>query len=254
MNRKMLLLFIVTYTGIFGACGTKDLLPTNNNETMAKASTDKSTIKWKEDMLTPNSPLLAPVDKSIQDSVIKRIQMDLNPDIEHYRNTGQSIRNNIPDIDFSSLEFIPVIARPRILFNYQGESLLWVDKEFAYMYGKAKNGENIYIKASYEDKSAGMNPHSYQNVLQATGQEKANSINQKFLNRKGIDNWRIIVITNAKILDYARSQSDDGKFFILTQGKHHFEVCYFKDGKPMSCRGGSGGKEIVIRDFASLMR
>ena len=248
------MLFIVTYTGIFGACGTKDLLPINNHETMSKASTDKSTIKWKEGMLTPGSPLLAPVNKSIQDSVIKRIQMDLNPDIEHYRNTGQLIRKNLPDIDFSSLEFVPVIARPRILFNYQGDSLLWVDKEFAYICGKTKNGENIYVEASYKDKSAGMNPHSYQNVLQATDQEKANSINQKFLNRKGIDHWRILVFIQTPAMDYARNQSDDGKFFILTQGKHHFEVCYFKDGKPMSCRGGSGGKEIVIRDFASLMR
>src|SRR5690606_36772538 len=40
-------------------------------------------------ILTPNSPLLAPVDKSNQDSVIKRIKMDLSPDVEHYRNTYQ---------------------------------------------------------------------------------------------------------------------------------------------------------------------
>ena len=209
-------------------------------------------------ILTPDSPLLAPVDKSIQDSVIKRIKMDLNPDVEHLRNTAQIIRKDIPPIELSLLEFVPVIAQPQILLRHEGDSLLWVDKEFSFMAGKTKNGKDIFIMAEYKNRNNDVNSLPYRNRSEVLGKEKADETYKKFQNRKGIDHWRISVFPEDSIMfqlmDYARSQSDDGKFFILTKGTHHFEICYFKDGEPLSCRKSTRYDEIRVQKFANLMR
>lgn len=212
-----------------------------------------------DDILTPNSPLLAPVDKSIQDSVIKRIKMDLNPDVEYYRNTVQGIRDDIPFLDFSSLEFAPVIARPLSWITYEGDEPLWIDKEFACIYGKTNSGEDVYIILKYKDQSDAASSRGYKARIEAHGKEKADALLGKLLNRKGIDHWSIVVVFSKgdirhQMMDYARKQSDDGKFFILTKGKHHSEVCYFKDGKAMSCRKSRKDDEMRIREFSSLMR
>jgi len=212
-----------------------------------------------DDIFKPNSPLLAPVDKSIQDSVIKRIKMDLNTDVEHYRNTAQMIRDGIPRLDFSSLEFAPVIARPSSWITYEGDEPLWIDKEFAYIYGKTDDGEDVYIKVKYKDQKDAANSNGYKIRVEAHGKEKADVLLGKLLNRKGIDHWSIVVVYSNggirhQMMDYAREQSDDGKFFILTKGKHHSEICYFKDGKAMSCRKSRKDDEIRVQDFANLMR
>src|SRR5690606_18359308 len=145
-------------------------------------------------ILTPNSPLLAPVDKSIQDSVIKRIKMDLNPDVEHYRNTYQRVRDDVAPLDFSSLEFAPVITRPRSWITYEGDEPLWINKEFAYIYGKTESGEDVYIEARYKDRRDAVNSPSYKARLKAEGKEKADILLKNLLNRSGIDHWDIVVV------------------------------------------------------------
>ncbi|MGB3108272.1 hypothetical protein [Sphingobacterium siyangense] len=58
---------------------------------------------------TINSPLLADVDRQIQDSVIETIKMDTNHNIEHHENTIQTIKYGLSPIDFPSLLFVPVL-------------------------------------------------------------------------------------------------------------------------------------------------
>ena len=257
MDRKKILIMIAC-SGILTACSTQNFTEPSLHSN-SEIQRDTSKVKVKVADLKPNSPLLAPVDKSIQDSVIKRIKMDLNPDVEHYRNTYQRVRDDIPPLDFSSLEFAPVITRPRSWITYEGDEPLWINKEFAYIYGKTESGEDVYIEARYKDRRDAVNSPSYKARLKAEGKEKADILLKNLLNRSGIDHWDIVVVYSQggimpRYMDYARSQSDDGKFFILKQGQHHSEICYFKDGKPVSCRGGSRGGEIVVRDFTSLMR
>jgi|GEM_PF-2529739 len=257
MNTKKILIMIACSV-ILTACSTQNFTESGLNS-KSEVQRDASIVKLKIPDLKPNSPLLAPVDKSTQDSVIKRIQMDLNPNKEHYTNTHQRVRDDIPPLDFSTLEFIPIITRPKSWIIYEGDEPLWIEKEFAYMYGKTTDGREVYIVARYKDRSAGLNTSNYQNILLRTGQEKADTINQRLASRRGIDHWDIVVMffqgdIMFQMMDYARSQSDDGKFFILLQGKHHSEVCYFKDGKAMSCRKSRKDDEIRVQDFANLMR
>lgn len=56
-----------------------------------------------------------------------------------------------------------------------------------------------------------------------------------------------------QLMDYARKQSDDDSFFIMIRGNHHFEICYFRDGKPMSCRKVTKYDEIIVTDMVTLV-
>jgi len=215
-----------------------------------------------DDILAPNSPLLAPVDKSIQDSVIKRIKMDLNPDLEHFRNTSQVVRDDIPALDFSSLTFVPVISNATFIDHYS-DRVLVTDNEFACIYGKTESGEDIFLQARYTDWKAIVHDarndfQHYQARVERMGKENVDDGLKKLESREYIDCWRISVFRKDDILfhlmDYARKQSDNGEFFIVTQGKHHHEICYFKDGKPLSAQKTRIDGKIKVRDLYSLLR
>lgn len=259
MRRTKLTLATISVTLII-SCGTKSVMEEVGN--VSTVDRNGSTVKTKELVLTPSNPLLVSVHPDIENVVIQRIKMDLNPDLEHFRNTNQLARKDIPAIDFSSLTFVPVISNTK-LPDLKSDSVLSVDKEFACMYGKTEKGEDIFIQARYTDwkeivQNARNDLRYYQERVKTEGKEIVDEGLKKLESRKYIDSWRISIFRKKDILfhlmDYARKQSDNGEFFILTQGKHHHEICYFKDGNPLSCQKTRIDGKIKVRELSSLLR
>jgi hypothetical protein len=256
ISKKLVIIF---GTIIWASC-SKNNLPGTNRNIQLKTNTDTfySTL-GRRPVPTPDSYLFSEVDKSIQDTVIKRIQMDLHPDIAYYRERSLLVRNDIPPINFSSLKFFPVVEAPVDRGAIHDKKLLWICKEVACLYGKTKSGEDIYILARYKDWNKvplNVSSPAYQAMVKFLGQEKVDAGRRSMLTRKGADCWRILTYVKGidigfDEMDYARTHADNGKFFVLEKGQVEFDVCYFEHGKALTCLKESRG--WLIRDFTRLM-
>lgn len=208
-------------------------------------------------VLGSTSPLLTAVDQAIQDSVSKRIYMDLNPDSERLIRTAQVRRKDIPALDFSSFHFMPSIevgvVNSASKRETTREDLLKKSKDFACLYGTMTSGKRMYAIARYKDWSKvkqNIESPLYKAAVKKDGKDKIDSAFRKLQSRSGIDCWKVHIFTEGDIMfqlmDYAYNQSDDKSFFILVYGKNFFDVCYFKDGKAFSCRKNTKWDEIRV--------
>jgi hypothetical protein len=257
ISKKLVIIF---GTIIWASC-SKNNLPGTNRNIQLKTNTDTfySTL-GRRPVPTPDSYLFSEVDKSIQDTVIKRIQMDLHPDIAYYRERSLLVRNDIPPINFSSLKFFPVVEAPVDRGAIHDKKLLWICKEVACLYGKTKSGEDIYILAVYKDWNKvplDVSSPSYQAMVKFLGQEKVDAVRRSLLTRKDADCWDINAFVKGiglyDEMDYARTHADNGKFFILEKGQVEFDVCYFEHGRALTCLKESPLADWLIRDFTRLM-
>lgn len=253
--KSLFKLFVFSVTAIFISCSSETVVV--NQERNSFGNTD---VLKAVNMLNKEGLLLTKVDKNIQDSVLKRIRMDLNPNQEHFERTAQVRRNDIPRVDFASLRFVPTIALALVPSERREGNLLKESRECVCLYGKTLDGKDVYMIARYKDWNKvkqKVDSPLYKARLQREGKEKVDAGFKRLQSRVGVDCWRISVFTQGDIMfqlmDYARKQSDDGSFFIMIRGNHHFEICYFKDGKPMSCRKATKYDEIIVTDMVTLV-
>jgi hypothetical protein len=221
------------------SCSTKYLQesPMEFEETHSKKS---SVQKRQKISIAPNSVLLSSVPVSIMDTVRKRIQMDSDPDIVYFEKTGQWVRDDMPEIDISSLKFYPVIAVP----FYQTDTVPSIDQRNAFLHCKTKDGKELYIKAKYTDWAAiveqNKNNGVYEKRKKIEGAERVQKGINSLLLRRGVDNWSLIFFKDSSIrftlAEYARRESDNGEFFMITKGEYISDICFFKNGKLMVCK------------------
>jgi hypothetical protein len=57
-----------------------------------------------------------------------------------------------------------------------------------------------------------------------------------------------------QLMDYARTHSDNGKFFVLDEAQHFSAVCFFEHGKPLRCWKETQYSDMKVEDFSTLMR
>jgi hypothetical protein len=185
-------------------------------------------------VLKPDSYLFSEVDKSIRDTVMKRIKMDLHPDTAYYRKKALLAQPNLAPINTSSLKFVPVVERSS---DAQGNRSLSICKEVACLYGKTPNGEDLYILATYHDYSnVTPSPELYQAMLKYTSKEKIDEGDRIMRSQRGADCWMISTGIKGDIMyqlmDYARTHSDNGKFFVLDEAQHYSAVCFLNMVRP----------------------
>ncbi|MGB3062770.1 hypothetical protein [Sphingobacterium thalpophilum] len=257
MKIKIILL-TAFYSQIIISCKTQNLTETNPS-TISKVQQNFEVSEFVQLNFNENSPLLAEVNKNTKDSVTKRIEMDMNPDIEHYQNTAQSIQQDLPAIDISSLKFMPVISRPLIIASVNKDDMLSINNKMAFISGKTKNGENIYIVMKYKIQQVDTTTRNFKILEESYGKKRNEDFLKKLKNRNGIDHWNIEIILKTgdilyQLFDFARTESDNGKPFILTKGDHQLNICYFKNGKPMTCNKSTKFDEIRVTEFYKLLQ
>jgi hypothetical protein len=223
---------IICCTVILTSCSKKELPDAGRNGQLQinghALSTTRKLYVVKPYVLKPDSYLFSEVDKSIRDTVIKRIKMDLHPDTAYYRKKLLLAQPNLPQINISSLKFVPVVERSS---DAQANRSLSICKEVACLYGKTTNGEDLYISATYHDWSnVTPRPELYQALLKYNRKEEIDANYRSRRSRRGADCWTIIPSVKGSIgyqlMDYARTHSDNGKFFVLDEAQHYFGICF----------------------------
>jgi hypothetical protein len=253
-------LVIICCTVILTSCSKKELPDAGRNGQLqinghALSATRKLYVV-KPYVLKPDSYLFSEVDKSIRDTVIKRIKMDLHPDTAYYRKKSLLAQPNLAPINTSSLKFVPVVE---LSSDAQANRSLSICKEVACLYGKTTNGEDLYISATYHDYSnVTPRPELYQEMLKHTSKGKIDESFRILRSLRGADCWLISSAIKGSIMyqlmDYARTHSDNGKFFVLDEAQHYSGICFFEHGKPLECWKNTKDDEVRVRDFSILMQ
>ena len=188
--------------------------------------------------LTPGCSLLTKIDENAQDTVLKRLELNIARNSYSHRK-GLSL----PLIN-STVQSVSVVDSPMPLSSINdSDGILIPQKEFTCFYGQNEKGETIYFYAIYNDRSSftkDTNPRMYKMNVEMFGQQYADKEVEKLRNAKGTDRWEIIVASpqdgiGYKKFEYAREHSDDGSFFILTFRKTYPHVCFFVNNKPYYC-------------------
>lgn len=231
INLSILLLFQI----LFFSCSEQGVYVNSTSNQVVKKDT---VVTRAINRLTPGCSLLAEIDKNVQDTVLKRLELNI-------ARNGYSHRKglSLPLVN-STVKFVPVVDSPMPLSTIDdSDKILVPQKDFTCFYGQNEKGETIYFYAIYKDRSnftKETNPRMYKMNVELFGQEYADKEVEKLRNARGPERWEIIVASpqdgiGYKKFEYARKHSDDGSFFILTRGKTYPHVCFFMNKKPYYC-------------------
>ena len=185
--------------------------------------------------LTPQNKLLVEeINKNVQDTILERLNMNI---AGRWNDSSLSLT-----LMKSTIKFVPVIDTPsrRYLVN-DSEKVFRIPKKFACFYGQNDKGETIYFYAIYhaENFTKEANLENYQGYAEVFGQDAADKMVEKSINRTEAERWEIMAFTPQKNetekFEYAKKHSDDGTFFILTRENTYPHICFFKDKKPYYC-------------------
>lgn len=260
-------LFLLSFTVAFlMACSDKAYV--GNSDSVDKWKSESSSPKIKFAPPAPDSYLFRSVNRSIQDTVLKKAMMKVREESDEIatRTTrGMNAPRKIyyPAVDEATVRFVPVIDMPRTLLGLDAQDTIFrINKEFACFYGKGENGENQYYIAKYRDRSnvtKDTNRSFYEATKKVHGQKYADEMIEKIRNTKEVDCWKVTSFSQGDILfqlfEYARSQSDNGSFFLLTRGGGPYcDVCYFKGGELFSCKKTRLNDAIWIKTADELIK
>ena len=230
-----------------------------------KGNSESDFVKTKFAIPAPDSYLFTAVDRDIQDTVLKKAMTKTREESYMISTRGINASRQLyyPAVDKVTVHFVPVIDRPRTLLGMNPQDTIFrINKEFACFYGKGKNGENIYYTAYYKDRSSvtkDTNRSFYEATKKVHGQEFADEMIEKIRNTKGADRWKVTSFSQGDIMfqlfEYARSQSDNDSFFLLTRGGgQYFDVCYFKGGELFSCKKTRANDVLRIKTADELIK
>lgn len=228
------LLVLLLVQALFFSCSDRGAYTDSASKQIIKRS---QLVTRAVDQLTPRCKLLAEVDKSTQDTVLARLSSDIVLNRYEYK------QGLFPSLN-SSIKFVPVISAPIALSEIdEYKDLFQISKDVACFLGLNDKGEMIYFCATYSDNSnftKDTNPDMYKVSVEVFGQEFADKDIEKIRSAKGTERWSVTPFRRetsmCKEFEFARNQSDNGAFFVLTREKRSFlTICFFKDKKPYYC-------------------
>ena len=144
--------------------------------------------------LTPQNKLLVEeINKNVQDTILERLNMNI---AGRWNDSSLSLT-----LMKSTIKFVPVIDTPsrRYLVN-DSEKVFRIPKKFACFYGQNDKGETIYFYAIYhaENFTKEANLENYQGYAEVFGQDAADKMVEKSINRTEAERWEIMAFTPQK--------------------------------------------------------
>lgn len=226
-------LLIVTCAVSFAACSSEHIVTNTPAHETVKASTLVGDLSGKHsDKLDAGSAIFDEVDKDVQDSTLKYVVQYIASHPERNFSTLANTR--------TSVKFIPVIEK---VYSKEG---VYYRKDRTHALCPSSD-EKVYYWGEYKDRSKFTkddNPGMYKANVDLFGQAFADEA----VRRARAITWTISVYQPGgniyPRIQYAKSHSDDGTFFILTvlSPWRNMDVCYFKDGKPFVCKKNDEGE------------
>lgn len=252
MKTKNYLLLLFIFLIAISSCKVHDNIMTmKDNESTA-------TKDLSVELPTPESHLFADVDQSIKDSVLLKLQRDIEEESQYPPRHAN--RKNLKSQN-SEIRFVPVVR----LYTYfestqKNRQLFKRIEDLAYFY-EMENGKLLSLySAEYRDRSdftKDRNPEMYQGLVEVFGQEFADKSVELTRNTKGVDRWRVGPYSREsnfiQLFEYALSQADDGKVIILIRGTMH-RISYFKDGQFLYCQKIRPGEDIYVGNVRELIK